>query len=94
MRHFIAFAARRVNFIGYEGNGPVEFTDRLDDGKKFILSGQQFLNGYNVIRTSRLERPVWFSLFVKGGDALLGFSRFPGLHVILESKINIFFHRC
>src|SRR5205823_5913221 len=41
---------------------------------------------------TRLQYPFRSSLFVKGGDAFAGFDRFPGLHVILERKMDILFH--
>jgi hypothetical protein len=36
--------------------------------------------------------PLRLSLFVKSGNAFMGFGRFPSLQVILKSKIDILIH--
>lgn len=39
-----------------------------------------------------LQHPLWIPLFVKGGNSFARFLRFTRLHVILQRKIDIFFH--
>ena len=43
-------------------------------------------------RQEALQDPVWFPLFVKGGDTFARFGRFPGLDMIFQRKVDVFLY--
>jgi hypothetical protein len=65
-------------------------------GRRRRLSASNWLRdeiGANFITLHFVFRPVWRTFLVESCNAFARFIRFAGLHVVLQRKIDIFFHR-
>ena len=72
---------------------PAVLAATLKNSLLYVMqSAGQRIDWHSTLR--RLRRgPFRRTLFVEGGDAFLCFGGFARLHVMLEGKIDIFFHR-
>jgi hypothetical protein len=91
MRHCVALTARRVNFVGDEGNAPVEFPNGVYDHDDLYAAHP----GLSIRCKEQwlLKRPARRAFLIEGGDAFFGFGGFASFEVVTKGTVDIFPHR-
>jgi hypothetical protein len=87
MGHRVALSARGMNFIGDEGNTPVEFPDRVYNHDSLYAAQP----GLSIPCTDqrRLKRPAGRALFVEGSDTFFGLAGFARFHVMPQRHFDV-----